>query len=144
AEIETNVPYQPFHTDQRVNLFIISPESEMAESMVSHPTGQWVFGDEISTSKLHVRPFSSGGGDDGDDDNDDDDITHEHQPGFGGDMENLISLGNSTGNVEEVVITTRRKKRHASPFPSTGFGADMDDGFFEDDCEVLDFARDRV
>lgn len=144
AEIETNVPYQPFHTDQRVNLFIISPESEMAESMVSHPTGQWVFGDEISTSKLHVRPFSSGGGDDGDDDNDDDDITHEHQPRFGGDMENLISLGNSTGNVEEVVITTRRKKRHASPFPSTGFGADMDDGFFEDDCEVLDFARDRV
>lgn len=140
AEIETNVPYQPFHTDQRVNLFIISPESETADSMISDPTGQWVFGDDISMSKLHVRPFSSGG-----DDDDDDDITHEHQPGFGGNMENLISLGNSTGNVEEVLITTRRKKRHtSSPYPSTTPRGDLDDGFFEDDCEVLDFARDRV
>lgn len=105
--------------------------------MLSDPTGQWVFGDEISTTKLHVRPFSAGG------DDSDEDTVHEHHPGFSGDMENLISLGNSTGNVEEVVITTRRKKKHSS-FPSTGPGVDMDDGFFEDDCEVLDFARDRV
>jgi hypothetical protein len=34
------------------------------------------------------------------------------------------------------VITTRRKKRHSAPLKA-------DDGFFEDDCEVLDFARDR-
>lgn len=137
AEIETNVPYQPFHTDQRVNLFVLSPQSEVTDSMLSDPTGQWVFGDEISTTKLHVRPFSAGG------DDSDEDTVHEHHSGFGGDMENLISLGNSTGNVEEVVITTRRKKKHSS-FPSTSPGADMDDGFFEDDCEVLDFARDRV
>lgn len=58
-------------------------------------------------------------------------------------MENLISLGNSTGNVEEVVITTRRKKRHSTAVSATP-GASVDDGFFEDDCEVLDFARDRV
>lgn len=139
AEIETNVPYQPFHTDQRVNLYIISPESEENDPMVSNPD-QWVFGGEISMSKLHVRPFSSGGDDDDDDDHDNVD---GNNPGFGGDMENLISLGNSTGNVEEVVITTRRKKKHSSG-PSTTPGADMDDGFFEDDCEVLDFARDRV
>lgn len=139
AEIETNVPYQPFHTDQSVNLYIISPESEETDSMLSEPTGQWIFGEDISMTKLHVRPFSSGG-----DDDDDDDTVHEHSPGFGGDMENLISLGNSTGNVEEVVITTRRKKKHSLSYPSAAPEADMDDGFFEDDCEVLDFARDRV
>lgn len=132
AEIETNAPYQPFHTDQRVNLYTLSPESESSSSMVSLPTDQWVFGDDLSMSKLHVRRFSGsekGDGDDGD---------HE-QPGIGDEMENQISLGNSTGNGEEVVITTRRKKRHSSSIPAAG-----DDGFFEDDCEVLDFARDRV
>src|SRR5699024_10106393 len=90
AEIETNVPYQPFHTDQRVNLYIISPESEETDPMVSNPTSQWVFGDEISMTKLHVRQFSSGG--DGDDDDDHDNF-NGNNPGFGGDMENLISLG---------------------------------------------------
>jgi hypothetical protein len=133
AEIETNAPYQPFHTDQRVNLYTFSRESEASSSMMSLPTDQWVFGDDLSMSKLHVRPFSGSG------EEDDDGAVHEQQPGFGEEMENQISLSNSTGNGEEVVITTRRKKRHS---PSAAEG--MDDGFFEDDCEVLDFARDRV
>ncbi|KAA8643568.1 uncharacterized protein ATNIH1004_010337 [Aspergillus tanneri] len=142
AEIETNAPYQPFHTDQRVNLFIYSETGnetgDADDSLTSVPTGPWVFGDSMPMSKLHVRPYSGGGNDDGNHD----DVMYETQPGFGGEMENLISLGNSTGHVEEVVITTRRKKKHSCPFPSTGTGGD--DGFFEDDCEVLDFARDRV
>ncbi|KAI9931553.1 hypothetical protein MW887_010130 [Aspergillus wentii] len=138
AEIETNAPYQPFHTDQRVNLYIFSAGSEASDSMTTSPTSQWVFGDDISMSKLHVRPFSASG-----DDDDDNDTVHEQNPGLVGEMENLISLSNSTGNAEEVVITTRRKKRHSSSFPSNTSG-EVDDGFFEDDCEVLDFARDRV
>lgn len=133
AEIETNAPYQPCHTDQRVNLYILSPESETSSSMIDLPTDQWVFGDDISMSKLHVRPLSPSGDDD----------THDaadEQAGYGDEMENLINLSNNAGHAEEIVITTRRKKKKSSGFTTNG----MDDGFFEDDCEVLDFARDRV
>ena len=129
AEIETNAPYQPFHTDQRVNLHVFSTTDEDDPG-----SSEWVFGDDIPMSRLHVRPLS-----DGDDDGDESEGIGRHDPGGGGErMENLISLGNSTDNGEEVVITTRRKK------PSPAVKDEIDDGFFEDDCEVLDFARDRV
>ncbi|KAJ5207439.1 hypothetical protein N7491_001931 [Penicillium cf. griseofulvum] len=131
AEIETNTPYQPFHTDQRVGLSVFS-----SGSIASEPSGQWVFGNDIPVTKVHLRSFNSSSDDHGDDE-DENAVIHGHSLGAGGDIENLITLGNSTGNVEEVVITTRRKKRHSTPLKP-------DDGFFEDDCEVLDFARDRV
>lgn len=88
----------------------------------------------MPVSKIHVRRISTGSEDEGID------AVHEHQPGSGEGIENLISMSNSTGNVEEVVITTRRKKKHTSSPPHAG----GEDGFFEDDCEVLDFAVDRV
>ncbi|KAJ5342662.1 hypothetical protein N7541_011786 [Penicillium brevicompactum] len=131
AEIETNTPYQPFHTDQRVGLSVFNTGSEQSE-----PSGQWVFGNDIPITKVHLRSFNSSSDDHGDDD-DEHAAIHGSSLGAGGEIENLITLGNSTGNVEEVVITTRRKKRHSTPLKA-------DDGFFEDDCEVLDFARDRV
>ncbi|KAJ5156952.1 uncharacterized protein N7482_008052 [Penicillium canariense] len=131
AEIETNTPYQPFHTDQRVSLHVYPTDSEAHD-----PSGQWVFGDSIPTTKVHVRSYNNSG-DDREGDEEENSAIYGHSLGAGGDMENLITLGNSTGNVEEVVITTRRKKRHSTP-------PKVDDGFFEDDCEVLDFARDRV
>ncbi|KAJ5474281.1 hypothetical protein N7475_003847 [Penicillium sp. IBT 31633x] len=132
AEIETNTPYQPFHTDQRVGLSVFSSGSD-----ASDPSGQWVFGNDIPLMKVHLRSFNSSSDDHGDDE-DENAAIHGHSLGAGGgDIENLITLGNSTGNMEEVVITTRRKKRHSTPLKA-------DDGFFEDDCEVLDFARDRV
>ena len=128
AEIETNAPYQPFHTDQRVNLHVFStPDPD--------DTSKWVFGDDIPMCRLHVRPMS-----DGDDDDEEEEAAGMQGGGRG--MENLISLGNSTDNAEEVVITTRRKKRGADSSPAVK--GEIDDGFFEDDCEVLDFARDRV
>ncbi|KAL4872694.1 hypothetical protein BDV12DRAFT_161347 [Aspergillus spectabilis] len=131
AELETNTPYQPFHTDQRVSLFTYS---EMGEPSAAIPNGQWVFGGNIPMTKLHVRRISGGSEDEGDG------AVHElHQESDGG-MENLISMGNSTSNVEEVVITTRRKKKHSMSQLQAG----GEDGFFEDDCEVLDFAVDRV
>ncbi|KAL2849133.1 hypothetical protein BJY01DRAFT_148632 [Aspergillus pseudoustus] len=134
AELETNTPYQPFHTDQRVNLFTYSAISQATGSAAPVATGQWVFGESIPMSKLHVRRVSIGSDDDADD------TVHEHQQGLGGGIENLISLGNSTNDIEEVVITTRRKKKHSlSQHLASG-----EDGFFEDDCEVLDFAVDRV
>lgn len=131
AEIETNTPYQPFHTDQRVSLHVYPSDSK-----AQVPRGQWVFGDDIPTTKVHVRSYNTSG-DDQDGEADEDAAIRGESFGAGGEMENLITLGNSTGNVEEVVITTRRKKKHSTPLRA-------DDGFFEDDCEVLDFARDRV
>ncbi|KAG0161454.1 hypothetical protein PDIDSM_8988 [Penicillium digitatum] len=131
AEIETNTPYQPFHTDQRVGLSVFSSGSDASE-----PSGQWVFCNDIPLTKVHLRPFNSSSDEHGDDE-DENAVIPGHSLGAGGDIENLITLGNSTANVEEVVITTRRKKRHFTPLKA-------DDGFFEDDCEVLDFARDRV
>lgn len=131
AEIETNTPYQPFHTDQRVSLHVFATESEAAV-----PGGQWVFGNDLPTTKVHVRSYSNSGDDNGDDE-DESAAIHGHSLGAGGEIENQITLGNSTGNMEEVVITTRRKKKHSAPLRA-------DDGFFEDDCDVLDFARDRV
>ncbi|KAF7714628.1 Uncharacterized protein PECH_007213 [Penicillium ucsense] len=131
AEIETNTPYQPFHTDQRVSLHVFS-----SESGANVPSSQWVFGDDIPTTKLHLRSYNPPGDDRGHGMYHDAAI-HGDSFGAGGEMENLITLGSSTGNVEEVVITTRRKKKATT-------AARADDGFFEDDCEVLDFARDRV
>lgn len=131
AEIETNTPYQPFHTDQRVNLHVFSTDSGASASR-----DPWVFGNDISTTKLHVRSYSNSG-DDHEEEEDENAALHGHSLGAGGDMENLITLGNSTGNMEEVIITTRRKKRRSAALK-------VDDEFFEDDCEVLEFARDRV
>ncbi|KAL4884349.1 hypothetical protein BJY04DRAFT_6983 [Aspergillus karnatakaensis] len=130
AELETNAPYQPFHTDQRVSLFTYSEMGEAAPI----PTGQWVFGGSMPMAKLHVRRISGGSEDEGES------VVHGLHQESGGGMENLISLGNSTSNVEEVVITTRRKKKHSLSQLQAG----GEDGFFEDDCEVLDFAVDRV
>lgn len=137
AEIETNTPYQPFHTDQRVSLHVFAVEANDPTDPTSPaPGGQWVFGNDMPTTKVHVMSYNNSGDEPGEN-GDENGAIHGHSFGAGGDMENLITLGNSTGNVEEVVITTRRKKKHSTPLKT-------DDGFFEDDCEVLDFARDRV
>jgi hypothetical protein len=129
AEIETNTPYQPFHTDRRVNLHVLR-DSDPASSLMRGP---WVFGNDIPSQKIHVRPLAQS--------DDEEDLLD----GIGGapEMENLIRLGNSADQVEEVVITTRRKKRHSDAPSITSPGED-DDGFFENDCDILDFARDRV
>ncbi|GAM37823.1 hypothetical protein TCE0_033f08067 [Talaromyces pinophilus] len=130
AEIETNTPYQPFHTDRRVNLHVFTDSA----SVSGHAQGPWVFGNDIPTQRLHVRPI-----------NQSDEEEEEVMDRLRGapEMENLIRLGNSTDQVEEVVITTRRKKRHAD-VPSVASPGDDDGGFFENDCDILDFARDRV
>lgn len=130
AEIETNTPYQPFHTDRRVNLSVYSDTISS-----SHRTqAAWVFGNEISVQKLHVRPIHQ---------SDEEDEDMPERVSGAPEMENHIRLGNSADQIEEVVITTRRKKRHADVLPLASAG-DGDDGFFENDCDILDFARDRV
>lgn len=129
AEIETNAPYQPFHTDRRVNLKVY-PSDYSDETYCSDP---WAFGNDIPTIKLRRSNLHS---------DDEDDEAGTDQTTRANEMENLISLGNG-GDVEHIVITTRRKKRRSSKVVGSGAAPD-EDGFFEDDCEVLDFARDRV
>ncbi|KAL1956308.1 hypothetical protein VTO42DRAFT_7391 [Malbranchea cinnamomea] len=128
AEIETSAPYQPFHTDRRVNLKVF-PLNYTDETCNSDP---WAFGNDIPATKIRHRSVHS---------DDDDDTSPADQAIRTGDMENLVSLGSGGDDVEHIVITTRRKKRNASKENSAGGD---EDGFFEDDCEVLDFARDRV
>lgn len=131
AEIETNPPYQPFHTDRRVNLCVYTSEQDDDLS-----GDKWVFGNDIRTTALHLGQAAYND----DDDDREDERAASGERTSGGEMENHISLGNASGDVEHVVITTRRKKKQATTSPNPG----DDDGFFEDDCEVLDFARDRV
>ena len=53
-----------------------------------------------------------------------------------------MRVTDSSEDMEQIVVTTRRRKGARSGHDSSG---DVDEeGFFEDDCEVLDFASQRV
>ena len=140
AEIETNPPYQPFHSDRRVNLFTYPTDSESA---VFQPqtTNAWVFGNDIPTVKLNLRPPRQ-------DDDDDDELggnpnAHTIASGM---VENRVTIGGIRNHdekaMEEIVITSKR--RRPGLLSASATGTVDEDGFFEDDCDVLDFAADRV
>ncbi|KAI9886740.1 MAG: pre-mRNA-splicing factor cwc22 [Watsoniomyces obsoletus] len=130
AEIETNSPYQPFHTDRRVALFTYEDpaqpgtESNLAVQL-GMTTDSWVFGLPIPSSRLNVGGVPST----------EHDVGHP-EPDLLGPMESVLQRGKDADETEQLVITTRRRRR-----AKEGVG---EDGFFEDDCEVLDFASDRV
>jgi hypothetical protein len=131
AEIETNAPYQPFHTDKRVGLFVYD-DSKQLDSEGSQDNGPapeaetWVFGQAIAMTRIPLAGSS----------------TNERrgldQEGgvFTGPVESVLHRGHDVDETEQLVLTTRRRRRARD-----GLG---EDGFFEDDCEVLDFASNRV
>ena len=129
AEIETNAPYQPFHTDRRVNLFVYDGNVTVpADPHHLHDPTPWVFGGTIPTIKISTGSAS-----------DHEDEGNTTAPSI------VASKVRTEGNVEDgqriVSTTTWRRKSKKSD------GAEMkaDEGdFFEDDCEVLDYAEDRV
>jgi hypothetical protein len=170
AEIESSAPYQPFHTDRRVSLYEYGSKAAAAAlqlpsvsvlladpSLDDQPVGKgkkkkqqqllqqqqqqqtfvesagpqtwtepWAFGQSINAVKLDLGlpPVVE------EDFNPSDD--HRALPASA--MERVLHVGE---NEEQIVVTTRRRRgaRHT----------DQDeDGFFEDDCEVLDFADQRV
>jgi len=160
AEIESNAPYQPFHTDRRVTLHVYqtadhsSPPSvstlleaesmQRADSSSSYPfTAQskpddesWVFGRPINTTKLAVSPAYD---EDGGQDLGGARIDHLALPLSA--MERVrTEIPEANEDVEQIVITTRRRRGGQQVDMQ---GADQE-GFFEDDCEVLDFASQRV
>lgn len=128
AELDTTLAYQPFHTDRRVNLYIYNDEDTSGVPRVSQGTSTWVFGESIPTTKISVG--SSGHG------NDDPDLGQASPLR----MENVISMKGSAEEGQQIVVTTRRKR-------STKVEGDVvgaEDEIFEDDCEILELAEERV
>ncbi|KAI1176252.1 hypothetical protein F4777DRAFT_276168 [Nemania sp. FL0916] len=151
AEIESNAPYQPFHTDRRISLHLMgganydgglssvirhmgSATLADAQNRAQHqPSNQaagqiWAFGLPISTVKLDLGlPMVM------DEDVSSSVVDHRALPVSA--MERVLQVGE---NDEQIVVTTRRRRGG-----NRTVDAD-EDGFFEDDCEVLDFADQRV
>jgi len=164
AEIESSAPYQPFHTDRRVALYETgldssadggstslsvlfanttlddtaaptAPISKKKQKQQQQPvpnheaTEAWAFGQPINATKLDLGlPAVT----------EDETLNlanSEHRALPSSAMETVYR---HVGDTEQIVVTTRRRR-------GLGRGADPDeDGFFEDDCEVLDFADQRV
>ncbi|KAM0562147.1 hypothetical protein ACHAPJ_002592 [Fusarium lateritium] len=156
AEIESSAPYQPFHTDRRVTLCeyrrgttdqleVVSAilaettleentskkkkkKGQPAESGASREasnTTAWAFGQDIPVVRLDLGLPT---------------VVEEEYDG----SESHLALPPSAmervmqyGDEEQIVVTTRRRRGAQG-------GGQGEDGFFEDDCEVLDFADQRV
>ncbi|KAK1992049.1 hypothetical protein LX36DRAFT_674814 [Colletotrichum falcatum] len=158
AEIESSAPYQPFHTDRRVSLYEYGGQSaalppslaalmadatledqatpkqrrrQQQRSRAQHTPVEtdssqpWAFGQPLNLVKLDTGHHSIS--------EDEFNISDDHRALPLSSMERVMHRGE---NGDEIVVTTRRRRgaRHMED----------EDGFFEDDCEVLDFADQRV
>ncbi|KAG0646988.1 hypothetical protein D0Z07_6267 [Hyphodiscus hymeniophilus] len=150
AEIESNAPYQPFHTDNRVGIHVYSDEQILQTSPsvsalfsptndedLSNPipkaTSQWAFGGPIKTESLNVCPSQ----------NTEDSVQSlfDHRALPQSAIERVMRFPGDNEEFEQIVITTRAR-RSARP---SGDTIDADgEGFFEEGMEVLDFASQRV
>jgi hypothetical protein len=143
SELETNPPYQPFYTDRRVTRYIYArsspdlPDSSSGFQVATpdlvsnlhhdNDSSPWLFGEDVEA--IRVLSPTSQTYDSGEDD---------MMTGVAARVENKLVLLDGEEEVEQVVVTTRRRRTRRE-------GADeAEEGFFEDDCEVLDFAEDRV
>ena len=196
AEIETNAPYQPFYSDRRVTLSVYDTHSLSDMASSSEP---WLFGNDIATRRLTIRPTPTSDNDDyalGIDSGEKVDrhgmeagsvlYRHASVTNYDGDPISTSRSGDAgglgpspsmmspeaaigAGPDQQIVVTTRRrKKRPVARHEGNRVGdsdedendhsrannemrrgrrpgqGNDDDGFFEDDCDVLDFAEDRV
>ncbi|EDN97809.1 hypothetical protein SS1G_12663 [Sclerotinia sclerotiorum 1980 UF-70] len=147
AEIESNAPYQPFHTDRRVNLHIYSHETTTPSSSTStsgssdvivteSTKNAWAFGGPIRSVRLDVGPPQLT--------EDDYETSSYHRALPSSAIERVMRIADSSHeDMEQIVVTTRRRKG-ASSNGAINAGNEDEEGFFEDDCEVLDFASQRV
>ncbi|TQS38664.1 hypothetical protein Golomagni_00826 [Golovinomyces magnicellulatus] len=138
AEIESNAPYQPFHIDRRTSLYAYSDQKyasyESRIKMDSTGAGRqnrtWVFGLPISTNRIDVIPPSK--------------YRNEH--------ENFTELYAPSSTVTESILRTSdgaeelKKMRITTESCEKFTQSDVDlmrneNGFFEDDCEILDFTN---
>lgn len=140
AEIDTNPPYQPFHTDRRVNLFAYTAptpppthDDDTATATAANEqnmhhindSSAWVFGGDIPATRIPVGSALA----------DEDEDEEAEEAGMG--VESLVQERRGDGEgVERIVVTTRRRGRRQQE--------EEVEGIFEDDCEVLEWAEDRV
>lgn len=160
AEIESNAPYQPFHTDRRVGLHIFSHSDKSDGSSIPSPSVSalfspeppiigkpiqvvpitknsnvpWAFGGTLKTTKLEVGPIQL------EDDDFESSVDHRALPTSA--IERILMVKDNSEDMEQIVITTRRRKGVSRSSVEAGIADE--EGFFEDDCEVLDFASQRV
>ena len=128
AEIDTSAAYWPFHTDRRVNLYAFDENAWSSDPYDPDDTRPWVFGEPIPATKLKI----GSAGDDGD--------GSEIDQATPSQVENVINIEGDEENGQRIVISTRRKRNKKGKGAATG----EDDEIFEDDCEVVDFAEERV
>ncbi|MCJ1382533.1 hypothetical protein MMC17_005646 [Xylographa soralifera] len=126
AEIETNAPYQPFHTDHRITMNVYEDDPATGDVHHLHDSVAWVFGEDIPSIQVATGvSISSEQGIEG---------TAQDEPAG---MENVISLEGDGEGGRQVIVTTRRRKR--------GKGEDeSEEGIFEDAAEIVDFVDERV
>ena len=113
AEIYTNAPYQPFHTDRRVGIYVYDDDT-VTDTANDEP---WCFGEAIPSTKISTGSAS---------------VEDEGSEGPPSQLENLVE-----DQGHQLVVTTRRK-------PHRDTAGNEDGEIFEDDCEVIDYAEDRV
>ncbi|QSZ34952.1 hypothetical protein DSL72_007814 [Monilinia vaccinii-corymbosi] len=148
AEIESNAPYQPFHTDRRVSLHVYSDGRATQLSSSISTTGlsddivtksskkAWAFGSPIRSVRLDVGPPQLN--------EDDYETSSYHRALPSSAIERVMRIADSSHeDMEQIVVTTRRRKG-AGTTGAMSPGNEDEEGFFEDDCEVLDFASQRV
>ncbi|KAF2837871.1 hypothetical protein M501DRAFT_937003 [Patellaria atrata CBS 101060] len=132
AEIESTPAYQPFHTDARIALSSYDSGSSIGSNSHLSPPGLWTFGDNISETTvvsgapgpLLGEPGGSTMGESG------------AASGVDGGAPVASVVTGVEQGMEGIVVTTRRTRR-------AGAG-ENEDGFFEDDMDVVDFADERV
>ncbi|KAI4116739.1 MAG: hypothetical protein LQ345_002886 [Seirophora villosa] len=126
AEIDTNAPYQPFHTDRRVSMYVYADDSIARDGHGVEETRPWTFGESIASVRTSSGAAVSA-------DASEADVQQQGQ------MENHVSVQGNEKDGQQIVITTRRRKA-----PKADVGEGGDEEIFEDDCEVVDFADERV
>lgn len=161
VEIETSTPYQPFHTDRRVGLCEYSTtatllgDTDQSKGDTAPKTGKkskntsgsavvaavaaqkpagssqpWAFGGNLPCTTIKVSVMSLGA--------EEDEMDGVMEEDGGPLMSSTTQHITQYGEAEQIVVTTRRRRGVRQ-----GDGG-LEDGFFEDDCEVLDFADRRV
>ncbi|MCJ1438336.1 hypothetical protein MMC27_007724 [Xylographa pallens] len=126
AEIETNAPYQPFHTDHRITMNVYEEDPAAGDVHHLHDSAAWVFGEDIPSIQVATGVSISS----------EQAIEATNQDGLAG-MENVISLEGDGEGGRQVIVTTRRRKR--------GKGEDeSEESIFEDAAEIVDFVDERV
>jgi hypothetical protein len=94
----------------------------------------WSFGGSIKSTKLNVGPSQP---------NEDSFYApSDHLAPPQSAMERVMKVTDRSDDMEQIVVTTRMRKGGRAD--ANNAGNTDEEGFFEDDCEVLDFASQRV